>query len=152
MGMNYKEETLRRTQWSCLSSVALPWVPVDKVMLQKCYQASHCQLRAMYAWPFHTIFSSITDRAWVIATDNSRTKRLCLCFPMTQVASWRGPLHESEGTGGSAAGSPKIISHCKSQFCLRSQWPESSMNYASLPSKQVDRSQLNLIKVLVART
>lgn len=70
----------------------------------------HFQLKPRYAWLSHTIFSSVTNRAWIIVPDNSRTKKLCLYLPTTQLASWHSALHDGEGTGGSATGSPSLIS------------------------------------------
>lgn len=90
--------------WLCLTS----WSR-NPSELVKCYQASLLQLfwlskKAMHAWPFHTIFNSITDRAWIIVSDNSRANRLCPHFPMVPLAPWHSVLHEDEGTGGSTRG------------------------------------------------
>lgn len=101
--------------------------PRNFLGLLKCYQASCLQLKAMYAWPFHTIFNFITDRAWIIVPDNSRANRLCPRFPMIPLAqcfAWRWR------NWGLYKRSQRIMSHFMSHFCLRSQWPESSINYA----------------------
>lgn len=71
---------------------------------------SHFQLKPMYALLPHAICSSITNRAWIVVPGNSWIKRHCLHLSMTQLASWHSALLKGEGTGGSAIGSPSLIS------------------------------------------